>query len=205
LELRIKTLEEKSQNLEEANSRLIYERDNYKVLWEKSTGILNGEEKNEESPGSNHKRARESNIIVIEDTPTKEQKKFKLSEKIKVSQQIYEIEEYKESQIKLQSLQQKEQSVFKYDEPVRKKKERQLLKGKDCPHCQKFYDAIQEGGQHKFDRGKFVAECSKHKQRFTPPSTPPNYWDLGFPGDNNESPKNNQPDQIVVNEDSQKY
>uniref|UniRef100_A0A6B2LIH7 DNA endonuclease activator Ctp1 C-terminal domain-containing protein n=1 Tax=Arcella intermedia TaxID=1963864 RepID=A0A6B2LIH7_9EUKA len=71
--------------------------------------------------------------------------------------------------------------TFKYqEEPIRNKQERQKLKGRECLHCQKFYDAINQG-DHKFDRGKFVNECSRHKEMFTPPSTPPGYWDPGFP------------------------
>jgi len=70
---------------------------------------------------------------------------------------------------------------FKYqEEPIRKRKERELLKGRECEECAKFYDAIGDG-QFQFDREHFVNECSRHRQIHTPPQTPPHYWDVDFP------------------------
>jgi len=52
------------------------------------------------------------------------------------------------------------------------------LKGRDCPECKKFLDAINHAGDHKFD---FVTECSRHKDVHTPPGTPEDFWEVGFP------------------------
>jgi len=52
------------------------------------------------------------------------------------------------------------------------------LKGRDCPDCKKFLDAINHAGDHKFD---FVSECSRHKDVHTQPETPEDFWEVGFP------------------------
>ncbi|PRP75135.1 DNA endonuclease RBBP8-like, partial [Planoprotostelium fungivorum] len=69
---------------------------------------------------------------------------------------------------------------YKYvdQHPVRRREERQALPGRECEHCKKFYDAIDMSAE---TRNQFVHDCSKHKERFTPPSTPPGFWDVGFP------------------------
>eukprot|EP01125_Pyxidicula_operculata_P007755 TRINITY_DN2628_c0_g1_i1.p1 TRINITY_DN2628_c0_g1~~TRINITY_DN2628_c0_g1_i1.p1 ORF type:complete len:455 (-),score=146.83 TRINITY_DN2628_c0_g1_i1:231-1595(-) len=70
--------------------------------------------------------------------------------------------------------------TFKYQEdPIRKKDERAKIKGRECEHCAKFYDAID--ADKIFDRKKFVVESSRHKHLHSPPKTPPNFWDLDFP------------------------
>jgi len=66
---------------------------------------------------------------------------------------------------------------FKYDGPIRKKEERALLKGRDCPHCKKFYDAVNDGADHKFD----FLQCSRHREIHTPHNTPEQFWQVGFP------------------------
>eukprot|EP01117_Protostelium_nocturnum_P001223 TRINITY_DN1154_c0_g1_i1.p1 TRINITY_DN1154_c0_g1~~TRINITY_DN1154_c0_g1_i1.p1 ORF type:complete len:349 (-),score=94.01 TRINITY_DN1154_c0_g1_i1:1102-2148(-) len=65
---------------------------------------------------------------------------------------------------------------FKYvEDTVRRKADRELMQGRECEHCKKFYDVV-----GITDRNKFVHECSKHKSKHTPPSTPPGFWDVGF-------------------------
>jgi len=51
------------------------------------------------------------------------------------------------------------------------------LKGRGCPHCKKFHDAINDGADHKFD----FLECSRHREIHTPPHTPEQFWQVGFP------------------------
>lgn len=74
-------------------------------------------------------------------------------------------------------------SGFKYVEPVRKKAERENLKGIECKQCKKFYDAVLPG---EGDAGKQNIRCehqdgvSRHRYRYAPPSTPEGFWNIGF-------------------------
>jgi splicing factor 4 len=73
---------------------------------------------------------------------------------------------------------------FKYVEPVRKKAERQNLKGVECKQCKKFYDAVlpNNGG----DGNKQNVRCehhdgvSRHRYKYVPPMTPEGFWNIGF-------------------------
>ncbi|GAV72747.1 SAE2 domain-containing protein [Cephalotus follicularis] len=92
------------------------------------------------------------------------------------------------------SLQQKQAAVrvagkssFKYTEPVRKKAERENLKGIQCKQCEKFYDAVlpNKGGKDADgNKQKFRCEhhdgVSRHRYRFVPPLTPEGFWNIGF-------------------------
>jgi len=69
---------------------------------------------------------------------------------------------------------------FKYVAAVRKKAEREVLPGRECDHCKKFYDAIHGDGNDQVDRKKMVNDCSRHKHLYSPPPTPPHYWDVGW-------------------------
>jgi len=73
---------------------------------------------------------------------------------------------------------------YPYQEVVRKKSERRALPGHDCQACREFYDAIcrqtKQGEEPMIDRCAFVQECSRHRSRFAPRSTPPGFWDLSF-------------------------
>ncbi|KAG1326780.1 putative protein gamma response 1 [Cocos nucifera] len=80
---------------------------------------------------------------------------------------------------------------FKYVEPVRKKAERENLKGVECKQCKKFYDAVLPDGS----RGKGSSmnttsmHCehhdgvSRHRYRYAPPMTPEGFWNIGFDSD----------------------
>ncbi|KAK1373775.1 Protein gamma response 1 [Heracleum sosnowskyi] len=74
---------------------------------------------------------------------------------------------------------------FKYVEPVRKKAERENLKGIECKQCKKFYDAVLPDGGGK-DSSKQNLRCehhegvSRHRYRYAPPSTPEGFWNIGF-------------------------
>ncbi|KAL3809958.1 hypothetical protein ACHAXA_011400 [Cyclostephanos tholiformis] len=65
---------------------------------------------------------------------------------------------------------------FAYQEVVRGRANRQALPGHECEKCRKWFDAIGPG----YDRREIVKECSRHRSRHIPPSTPPDFWKLTF-------------------------
>ncbi|KAL1827838.1 hypothetical protein DCAR_0207042 [Daucus carota subsp. sativus] len=74
---------------------------------------------------------------------------------------------------------------FKYVEPVRKKADRENLKGIECKQCKKFYDAVlPDGGGKDSDKQNLRCEhhegVSRHRYRYAPPSTPEGFWNIGF-------------------------
>ncbi|GAU33126.1 hypothetical protein TSUD_363270 [Trifolium subterraneum] len=75
---------------------------------------------------------------------------------------------------------------FKYIEPVRKKAERDNLKGVDCKQCRKFYEAVLPNADGKDPDGKQNIRCehhdgvSRHRYRYVPPMTPEGFWNIGF-------------------------
>lgn len=72
-------------------------------------------------------------------------------------------------------------SGFKYVEPVRKKSERESLKGVECKQCKKFYDAVLPGATDKQNiRCEHHDGVSRHRYRYAPPSTPEGFWNIGF-------------------------
>ncbi|KAH6793726.1 hypothetical protein C2S52_004203 [Perilla frutescens var. hirtella] len=72
-------------------------------------------------------------------------------------------------------------SGFKYVEPVRKKSERESLKGVECKQCKKFYDAVLPGANDKQNiRCEHHDGVSRHRYRYAPPSTPEGFWNIGF-------------------------
>ncbi|CAI9764961.1 unnamed protein product [Fraxinus pennsylvanica] len=74
---------------------------------------------------------------------------------------------------------------FKYIEPVRKKSERESLKGIQCKQCRKFYDAVLPNKGNN-SAGNKQKQCehhdgvSRHRYRYAPPSTPEGFWNIGF-------------------------
>lgn len=64
---------------------------------------------------------------------------------------------------------------FAYQEVVRGAK-RQALPGHECEECRKFLDALGKG----FNRDDIVMKCSRHRARYAPQSTPPDFWRLTF-------------------------
>ncbi|NXY69923.1 CTIP endonuclease, partial [Glareola pratincola] len=65
---------------------------------------------------------------------------------------------------------------FPHIEVVRKKEERRKLHGHTCKECEIYYADIPEE-----EREKKLAACSRHRFRYIPPSTPENFWEVGFP------------------------
>lgn len=76
---------------------------------------------------------------------------------------------------------------YKYVEPVRKKADRENLKGVECKQCKKFYDAVlpSNGGKYA-DGNKQNFRCehhegvSRHRYKYAPPMTPEGFWNIGF-------------------------
>ncbi|KAK3409139.1 hypothetical protein EUGRSUZ_J01260 [Eucalyptus grandis] len=76
---------------------------------------------------------------------------------------------------------------FKYVEPVRRKAERENLKGVECRQCKKFYDAVLPDDESKDnDNNKRNLRCehhdgvSRHRYKYVPPMTPEGFWNIGF-------------------------
>ncbi|NWV01424.1 CTIP endonuclease, partial [Upupa epops] len=65
---------------------------------------------------------------------------------------------------------------FPHIEVIRKKEERRKLPGHTCKECETYYAGIPEE-----EREKKLAACSRHRFRYIPPSTPENFWEVGFP------------------------
>ncbi|XP_074940922.1 DNA endonuclease RBBP8 [Phalacrocorax aristotelis] len=65
---------------------------------------------------------------------------------------------------------------FPHIEVIRKKEERRKLPGHTCKECEIYYADIPEE-----EREKKLASCSRHRSRYTPPKTPENFWEVGFP------------------------
>lgn len=80
-----------------------------------------------------------------------------------------------------------ENKGFKYVEPVRKKAERENLKGVECRQCKKFYDAVLPNGGMNGDGGNIRCEhhdgVSRHRYKYIPPMTPEGFWNIGFDSD----------------------
>ncbi|URD72445.1 Actin-related protein [Musa troglodytarum] len=76
---------------------------------------------------------------------------------------------------------------FKYVEPVRKRTERENLKGVECQQCKKFYDAVLLGDDGNPDHVNRRCEhhdgVSRHRYRYAPPMTPEGFWNIGFDSD----------------------
>jgi len=78
--------------------------------------------------------------------------------------------------------------TYKYAEVVRCRKERQSMPGHVCSECSGFINAICDApGGDVFDKRRMISECSRHRSRHTPPSTPDGFWDLSFPDEKRES------------------
>lgn len=65
---------------------------------------------------------------------------------------------------------------FPHIEVVRKKEERRKLLGHTCKECEIYYADMPAE-----EREKKLASCSRHRFRYVPPSTPENFWEVGFP------------------------
>uniref|UniRef100_G3NBP1 DNA endonuclease RBBP8 n=1 Tax=Gasterosteus aculeatus aculeatus TaxID=481459 RepID=G3NBP1_GASAC len=66
--------------------------------------------------------------------------------------------------------------TFAHMAVVRKKDERRKLKGTTCKECELYYAHLTEE-----ERQVKLSACSRHRFLYIPPSTPENFWEVGFP------------------------
>ncbi|XP_077592113.1 DNA endonuclease RBBP8 isoform X2 [Stigmatopora nigra] len=66
--------------------------------------------------------------------------------------------------------------TFAHVAVIRKKDERRKLKGATCKECEIYYRHLPEE-----EKKNKLSECSRHRHLFMPPSTPENFWEVGFP------------------------
>ncbi|XP_046879613.1 DNA endonuclease RBBP8 isoform X3 [Hypomesus transpacificus] len=66
--------------------------------------------------------------------------------------------------------------VFAHVSVVRSKEERRKLKGHTCKECEIYYADLPEA-----EKIKKLSACSRHRFHYIPPSTPENFWEVGFP------------------------
>merc|ERR1712137_445752 len=84
----------------------------------------------------------------------------------------------KEELSEIRKIRTKRAENIKYDEVVRTKKTRENMPAHQCEMCQKFYDALDDD---IVDKSALIISCSRHRYNYSPPPTPPGYWDLdGF-------------------------
>ena len=81
---------------------------------------------------------------------------------------------------------------YKYQDVVRCQRHRRQLPAHECFDCKRFVDVVcgADGG-HVYDRKKLV-DCSRHRSRASPPSTPDDFWELSF-ADERQARENNSP------------
>nr|XP_015209240.1 PREDICTED: DNA endonuclease RBBP8 isoform X1 [Lepisosteus oculatus]XP_015209241.1 PREDICTED: DNA endonuclease RBBP8 isoform X1 [Lepisosteus oculatus]XP_015209242.1 PREDICTED: DNA endonuclease RBBP8 isoform X1 [Lepisosteus oculatus] len=65
---------------------------------------------------------------------------------------------------------------FPHVDVVRRREERKKLQGHTCKECEIYYADLPEE-----ERKKKLSSCSRHRFRYIPPSTPENFWEVGFP------------------------
>ncbi|XP_028288521.1 DNA endonuclease RBBP8 isoform X2 [Parambassis ranga] len=68
------------------------------------------------------------------------------------------------------------QPTFAHVAVIRKKDERRKLKGTTCKECEVYYAHLPEE-----EKQKKLSACSRHRFLYIPPSTPENFWEVGFP------------------------
>ncbi|XP_056155743.1 DNA endonuclease RBBP8 [Lampris incognitus] len=66
--------------------------------------------------------------------------------------------------------------TFAHVAVIRKKEERRKLKGSTCKECDVYYSHLPAE-----ERQKKLSACSRHRFLYVPPSTPENFWEVGFP------------------------
>ncbi|XP_005107975.1 uncharacterized protein LOC101854667 [Aplysia californica] len=71
-----------------------------------------------------------------------------------------------------------ESREFAHVEVVRKHSERNKLQGFSCKQCHDYY---KNSGLSEEEMQQKMKECSRHRDKFRPPSTPEHFWSLGFP------------------------
>ncbi|XP_022193587.2 protein gamma response 1 [Nilaparvata lugens] len=70
---------------------------------------------------------------------------------------------------------------FKYERgAVKKKSERLKLDGWSCDDCEKYYATMEQAGMNTSQIKRTMNKCSRHRNQFQRPSTPPDFWNPKF-------------------------
>ncbi|XP_055872485.1 DNA endonuclease RBBP8-like isoform X1 [Biomphalaria glabrata] len=67
---------------------------------------------------------------------------------------------------------------FPHVQVVRKKDDRKKLEGFSCQECYEYY---KNSGLSDEAMKQKMNECSRHRAKYIPPSTPEHFWSIGFP------------------------
>lgn len=71
--------------------------------------------------------------------------------------------------------------ISKCIEVVRNRADRAALPGFACSECEQFYKVMMDQGiVTEENKADFMQSCSRHKARWTPPSTPDGFWDMSL-------------------------
>ena len=67
----------------------------------------------------------------------------------------------------------------KYIGDLRSRKAREAVPGFVCDQCSKYYLELERQGIiNTLNKDEMLLNCSRHKSRWTPPSTPEGFWDI---------------------------
>ncbi|RZF44287.1 hypothetical protein LSTR_LSTR006837 [Laodelphax striatellus] len=70
---------------------------------------------------------------------------------------------------------------FKYERgAVKKKSERLKLDGWSCDDCEKYYANMEKAGMNASQIKRTMNKCSRHRNQFQRPTTPPDFWNPKF-------------------------
>jgi hypothetical protein len=83
------------------------------------------------------------------------------------------------------------QPKYAYQETVRCKEARQGLPCHDCPQCKRFYEVLRKTG-HEVDFSQGIMQHGRHRNRYRPPDTPEDFWELDFL-DEKDNPRSQWP------------
>ncbi|RWS28621.1 uncharacterized protein B4U80_11174 [Leptotrombidium deliense] len=61
--------------------------------------------------------------------------------------------------------------------PVKNRDERKLLNGYDCKECADYYSSF---GLSQEQLREKLNKCSRHRSQYSPPKTPPHFWDIDY-------------------------
>ncbi|KAH8120283.1 DNA repair protein endonuclease SAE2/CtIP C-terminus-domain-containing protein [Phellopilus nigrolimitatus] len=90
--------------------------------------------------------------------------------------------------------------AYQFDEVVRGREHRRRLHAGDCDCCKEYYDRLEPlpgrllppawtsptakptiDNKHPMDVEQHKKYISRHRHQWAPPTTPPDYWNIGFP------------------------
>ncbi|GFO10330.1 DNA endonuclease rbbp8-like [Plakobranchus ocellatus] len=146
---------------------------------EDDTGISSSDEEKEERlrGGDSARRAtglEAQHVVKDEDLMSNDNENFESTEE-EIVDQLPDRPELEDSFDRVPSSAKRD---IAHVEVVRKKSERDKLDGFSCKQCHEFY---KNSGLSEEELKKKLKACSRHKERYQPPSTPEHFWTLGIP------------------------